>query len=281
MMLVTNKKNIFTRLSYHAVYDSSILDAVSFASKNGFSGIQIAADALHLGFEDKTSEGLKNIKDKAQELGIRIAIHAPDTASLVFPYSKVNKGIMSYYADLIDFAYTIGAEIITIHPGAPSTFPTDSNPMEVLPTQDTGLYKDILSLNIRTLLELSQNKVQICIENVALEPLVIDVLQSYLRKTKLGLCWDFAKTYDKKSNEINKKTMDFMNNNLQAIKQVHLHSIVGGKTHRIIQSGLIDFKYYLGLLDDVDVLDYCIEVRPREKAVESMNNLKKLLGNYI
>ncbi len=273
-----DKKNIFARLSYHAVYDDSISDAIRFASKNGFSGIQIAADSLHLSFEDKTKEDFKNIKDEAQELGIRITIHAPDTASLVFPYSRANKGIMSYYADLIDFSYTIGAEIITIHPGAPSTFPTDSDPVEIFPLQDIDLYKKILSFNIKTLLELAQNRVHICIENVALEPLVIEVLQNYLRNTKLGLCWDFAKTYDKKNNEIKKKTMDFMVNNLHAIKQVHLHSIIGGKAHKVIQPGLIDFKYYLGLLDGIDVLDYCIEVRPREKAVESMNNLKKIIG---
>ena len=43
-----------------------------------------------------------------------------------------------------------------------------------------------------------------------------------------------------------------------------------------IQKGMIDV-YDLNLLKNVDVWDYCIEVRPREKAVESLKNLNKIL----
>ena len=271
------KNKIFKRLSYHVVYDNSILDAIDFASKNGFSGIQLAADALHLGFENKTQKDLTEIKMKAEDLNIRIVIHASDAASLVFPYTKTDKGIMAYYADLIDFAYAISAQIITIHPGAPASFPTDTDQLMTFPKQDIELYKEILSHNISTLQKLSQDKVQICIENVALEPFVIEVLQDYVSNAKLGLCWDIAKTFDKKNNKIKQETMDFIMNNLKSVKQVHLHSMIDGKSHNVIQHGLIDFKYYLGLLKNVDVLDYCIEVRPREKALESMNNLKKIL----
>jgi sugar phosphate isomerase/epimerase len=64
---------------------------------------------------------------------------------------------------------------------------------------------------------------------------------------------------------------------------VHLHDIrqdeKGNKrSHRVIGSGDIDFTYYLDRLAEADVFDYCIEVRPREKARESLQALKKLLG---
>jgi sugar phosphate isomerase/epimerase len=67
--------------------------------------------------------------------------------------------------------------------------------------------------------------------------------------------------------------------NLFAVRQVHLHDIdTHGRSHRVVGTGVIDFGHYLKLLRDVDVWDYCIEVRPREKAVESMENLKNIVS---
>jgi sugar phosphate isomerase/epimerase len=67
------------------------------------------------------------------------------------------------------------------------------------------------------------------------------------------------------------------------VKQVHLHDIRRDdsgteRSHRVIGSGEIDFNYYLGRLSEADVMDYCIEVRPREKAKESLAALKTILG---
>ena len=43
--------NIIKRVSYHAVYDESILGALKFASETGFSGVQVADETNHLSFE--------------------------------------------------------------------------------------------------------------------------------------------------------------------------------------------------------------------------------------
>ncbi|MDE1865004.1 MAG: hypothetical protein KGH77_06300, partial [Candidatus Micrarchaeota archaeon] len=164
-----------------------------------------------------------------------------------------------------------------IHPGVPAHFPTDTEPPQLFAEQDIELYRHIFKSNLDKLLELADGKVQICIENVNLQPFVIETLEDYVKRTDLGLCWDFEKMHNK-DHTVNLQVKAFILRNLAAVKQVHLHSIANGKSHRIIQSGLIDFKYYLGLLSDFDVLDYCIEVRPREKAVESLDNLKKILS---
>jgi len=47
--------------------------------------------------------------------------------------------------------------------------------------------------------------------------------------------------------------------------------------HRVIGSGIIDFRKYFGILQGAKVLDYCIEVRPKEKALESLIELQRLL----
>ncbi|MDE1870415.1 MAG: sugar phosphate isomerase/epimerase [Candidatus Micrarchaeota archaeon] len=270
-------ENVLNRISYHVIYDYSIIAALEFAASNGFSGIQIAMDSLHLGFEDLSDKEVEVIKIGSEALNVCINLHAPDGASLVYPYGRTDRGIMSYYSDLIEFAKKIGAKIITIHPGVPAHFPTDTEPSQLFAEQDIELYKQIFKSNLDKLLELADGKVQICIENVNLQPFVIETLEEYVKSTALGLCWDFEKMHNR-NHSINTEVREFFFRNLAAVKQVHLHNITNGKSHRVIQPGLIDFKYYLGLLKDFDVLDYCIEVRPREKAVESLENLRKILS---
>ncbi|MHA2325429.1 MAG: sugar phosphate isomerase/epimerase family protein, partial [Promethearchaeota archaeon] len=65
---------------------------------------------------------------------------------------------------------------------------------------------------------------------------------------------------------------------IKSIKQVHLHDLDSdGKSHRVVGSGIIDFKYFLKKFINLEVLDYCIEVRPHEKAYESLTNLRRII----
>ena len=52
---------IFKRISYHAVYDDSILDALKFAKNNGFKGIQVGIETPHLSFECLESQEIDSI----------------------------------------------------------------------------------------------------------------------------------------------------------------------------------------------------------------------------
>ncbi|MHA1476449.1 MAG: hypothetical protein ACTSQ5_14840, partial [Promethearchaeota archaeon] len=66
----------------------------------------------------------------------------------------------------------------------------------------------------------------------------------------------------------------------KSIKQVHLHDVnENGRGHRVIGSGLIDFKDILLNIPNAPVIDFCIEVRPRSKALESLKNLKQILSS--
>ena len=91
--------------------------------------------------------------------------------------------------------------------------------------------------------------------------------------------YDVAKAYYNKQHkniEVNK----FFNENQKSIKQVHLHDVnENGRGHRVIGSGLIDFNEILLNIKDSPVIDYCIEVRPRSKALESLRNLKQIFSS--
>ena len=272
-------EKILGRLSYYAVYDNSILDAIKFASENGFSGVQVAIESPHLAFEELSEKDVLLIKEQSEKLGIRLCLHAPDGASLMYPYPEINKGILEYYSKLISFASATGAELITLHAGSPTLFPTDTDKIELFPKQDEKFYYDVFCKNLDKILSLAKDKVCICVENYDLNGLAMRAIETYLGKTDLGLCWDLRKTYSKKDGRINQEVLDFFIKNRSYVRQVHLHSLVNGQSHKVIQKGVVDFLYYFDLLKDVDVLDYCIEVRPKEKAVESLENLKKILGD--
>lgn len=270
-------RKILELLSYHVVYDESIADAIEFASRNGFSGIQVAMESPHLSFENLSPEDKAEIRQRREDLGIRITLHGPDNvASLLQSNPQIRKGILSYYSDLFVFANDIGAILTTIHIGHPIIYPTDTIPETRFPEVDIRYYRKTLEENLQSIVDLAHGKVYICIENYLLEDFVLQVLVKYLAEDKLGLCWDIAKTFNKDGG-INEPLQHYLKENHFAIRQVHLHDIDSkGRSHRIVGTGIIDFGYHLEFLSDVDVWDYCIEVRPREKAVESLENLKRI-----
>ena len=270
--------NIIERLSYHAVYDESIIDAIEFASRNGFSGIQVAVESPHLSPENLSPVDKAEIRQRRSELGIRITLHGPDNvASLLQTNTQIRKGILSYYQDLFTFASDIGAVLTTIHIGQPIIYATDTEPEVRIPDVDIEDYEEALDKNLRSIVDLARNNVPVCVENYLLEDFVLSVLDKYIPKGEISLCWDIAKTYNK-DGSINKPLLHYMQDNRLTVRQVHLHDInKQGRSHRTIGTGNINFGNYLELLSDVDVWDYCIEVRPREKAVESLNYLKGML----
>lgn len=270
--------SIFERISYHTVYDNNIIDALEFVTENCFTGIQVAVESPHLTFENLSSRERTEIRQRSKELGIRISLHGPDdVTSLLQTNPHIRKGILSYYSDLFTFAEEIEAILVTIHIGYPIMYKTDTIPSEKYPEIDIPFYTGVLEENLESINNLGNNMVDICIENYFLEGFVLQILDKYLYEGKLGLCWDIAKTYNKDCS-INEQLQKYFYEYRYYIKQVHLHDMNNdGSSHRTIGTGIIDFKKHLEQISDVEVLDYCIEVRPGEKAVESLNNLRNIL----
>ena len=270
--------SILDRISYHAVYDASIPDALEYAHENGFAGIQVAVESPHMSFESLSEDTVVLISDYASSNNLYITIHAPDeTASLFQPSKFLREGILNYYRALFDFAARIKVRLVTIHIGQIAAFPTDTLRELSVPEEDQAIYREIATQNLDKLIEFATGRFTICVENYALDQFSLFLLRSYLEDNRISLCWDIAKSWN---NQILER---FFLSSINRVKQVHLHDIRederGNKrSHRVIGTGNIDFTYYLDRLAEADVLDYCIEVRPREKAKESLQALKKLLG---
>jgi sugar phosphate isomerase/epimerase len=207
-----------------------------------------------------------------------ITVHAPDeTASLFQPSRFLREGILNYYRALFEFAIKVKALLVTIHIGQMTAFPTDTVRELTVPEEDRAIYREVARQNIDKLLDFTSGYFTLCIENYALDQFSLLLLRSYLDEHKIALCWDISKSWN------NPVFERFFFSGVEHVKQVHLHDIRQDdrgkeRSHRVIGTGEIDFPYYLNRLSEVDVLDYCIEVRPREKAKESLLALKQTLG---
>jgi len=269
--------SILNSISYHAVYDPSISEAIVYARENGFAGIQIADESPHLSFERLSTKQVEEIKLIAQQQGIYITLHAVDVAASLFqPSQHLISGIRDYYTTLLEFAHRVSAKLVTIHAGEMTSFRTDSQPEYYIPPKDLVFYQEVFQENLVYLIDKNKNQVSICVENYDLDEMTLNILVPYLDRGDIFLCWDIAKSYKQPELE------DFFLGHLPWVKQVHLHDRKQNpdgqvRTHCVIGTGEIDFGSYLSVLSKVNVEDFCIEVRPREKAKESLENLRKMI----
>ena len=269
---------ILDRVSYHAVYDASIMEALEYARENGFAGIQIAVESPHLSFEAAPSDEVERIASFVEEQKAFISIHAPDQSTSLFQHSPILRdGILKYYRALFDFAAKAKAKLVTIHIGEMTTFHTDTRREVALPDQDLAVYRGVVVHNLNALLESAAERFTVCVESYALDEFSLFMLKPYLDNGQISLSWDIAKTWNKPALE------RFFFSSIDRVKQVHLHDIRtdergNQRSHCVIGTGEIDFSTYLNRLSEASVLDYCIEVRPREKAKESLAALRTLLG---
>ena len=159
-------KDILGRVTYHAVYDDSILDALEFARANGFAGIQAAVELPHLSFEPLTGRQCAAIRRFREGHGLSVSLHGPDEVASLFQTSRrLIRGVLGYYRALFDFAERIGAGLITVHAGARLHFRADTSPVRWLPEADADYFRRALDENLRRLLDLAGGRFILCLEN--------------------------------------------------------------------------------------------------------------------
>ena len=266
-------KAILDKVTYHAVYDDSIVDALRYARGHGFAGIQVAVEAPHLSFENLTDGQRDEIASFRAEHDLWLSLHAPDDLTSLFATSSpLREGILSYFQGLFGFAEKVGARLVTIHAGSMSRFRTDDEAAETIPRADRHAYRRAFGANLQAVVDQVRGRFVLCVEYYRPEPMVEDLLGPHLDAGTLSLCWDLAKTFDGQMNR-DSRLEQYFRDHLDRVRQVHLHDVRDGRSHRVLGTGRIDLMAYLPRLAEADVLEYCIEVRPREKATESLAHL--------
>ena len=271
------RKSLKSKISYHAVYEDSLIDAIRFARENGFTGVQIPVELPYMSFENFSETDIEEIRMLKHELGIRINLHAHDeTASLWEANRYLREGIYKYFRALLDFAKKVDAQLITIHVGSRPRYGTDTTPQRLLPARAEKHYIESLRQNLDFLISENNRPTTICVENYGFDTSVAEILEPFLQNGDIFLCWDIAKSFDNEL-KINHEMENYFRRNAKFIKQVHIHDKADdGCSHLVIGNGGIDFEDYLKFLQNYDILDYCIEVRPSSQAKKSLERLLTL-----
>jgi len=263
------------RFGYHVVYDDSIDDAIDFASKQGFG--YIVPDLMVPRFfpEQFSRRERHRIREVAASEDVSISLHGPsDYLNLGTIYPEVGKAVLHRMRSCLTFARDIEAERFTIHLDPPYDFVLAGKEGAFLRDHWT-LYKNAMKESLRELVKISQGNVLICVENDRLGSMAMEVLNELLPEKELFLAWDIPKSNT--NGKPNLEIENFLIQHLEMVKECHLHDQKPGKhSHDIIGVSNIDFSHYLKKLVPQNVY-FTIEVRPREKALESLNTISGML----
>lgn len=255
-----------------SIGEENILDSLKFAVLNGFNAVEINMNMACFFPEKYSLEEINNIRDFKTKNDIEITMHAPEDISLLQLHETVRKEGVNRLKEIIDFGNKIDASRITIHIGVTPYFTLIDGKCYLDDIYYTE-YKNILEDTLKDLADYCKNKIKLCIENSGKFPqkLIQETLNKILQNHNIFLTWDIGHSYKNIYNELN-----FFKNNIQKVKTCHLHDVNDKGDHQVIGEGNLDFLQYMNKIKDEDKV-YIIEVRPRENAVKSFNNLKKIL----
>ncbi|KYH29655.1 MULTISPECIES: sugar phosphate isomerase/epimerase family protein [Clostridium] len=249
--------------------EKNIYDTIDYAYNNKFSAVELNINMPIFFPERFDTNERKKVKEYAKEKGIELTFHAPEDISLLQLQKGMREAGIARLKEVMDFAYDLGASRLTMHIGGAVCFTlTDRKVyMDELFYDD---FKKVLDDSLKELIDYSKGKVKLCIENSGRFPqkLVQEALDEMISKEKdLFLTWDIGHSYENKYNEV-----EFFLRHLDRIRTCHLHDNNGSSDHQVIGQGNVDFKWHFEKMKNSDII-YIIEVRPREKAVESVAQL--------
>lgn len=270
------KEISWKRFGYHVVYDVDICDAINFANRHGFG--YIVPDLMIPRFfpERFNKSERRSIREFALSKGVSISCHGPsDYLNLGTLYPEVRRAVLDRMKLCMDFACDVGAERLTIHIEPPFDFVSAGKKGTFL-KDHWSLYKNTLKESLVEITEYSKGRVLVCVENNQLSRMAMEVLEDLLPTEALFLTWDIPKSHTNAGKPI-LQIEDFFMRYLDTVRECHLHDQRPRRhSHDILGVGKIDFSPYLKLFAPEDVY-FTLEIRPREKALESLRILEGML----
>lgn len=252
--------------------EESIYDTIDFAKENGFNAVEINMNVPMFFPEKYSKEDRSDIKNYALNKGVTLTLHGPEDITLLQLQEDIRLATINGLKSVIEFGIDIGAVNLTLHVG-PSVCFTLTDRKSYMEESYEEEYKNVLKSNLKELLNFAGDKIKICIENSGRFPkkVVQETLEEILSENNLYLTWDIGHSLENKYEEV-----EFFIKNINKIRTCHIHDNNGKSDHQIPGTGLIDFKWHFDLMKDKPII-YIIEVRPREKAAESLKALHQVL----
>jgi sugar phosphate isomerase/epimerase len=269
-----------TNRAYHVIYDESMMDALKYASENNWTSIVPDIGVPAFSPEKTSSEERTQLREISRDLSIGWGFHAAgDNVSLFSTYPSIRAGIIQYFKQTINLAREIstGPTNVVVHAGEPPKFRKARNQPDNFNEIHHDIYAQTLRENLAELIEHASPHVKIAIENTGWTPLVRDVVKNLL-PSGLRICLDIPKLYNS-SFKIIEEDWNFIQEHKGFIEVVHIHDIHPSLgSHQIVGEGVVDFEKHLHFLSELPTKpQYVFEVRPREAANESLDNVAALM----
>ncbi len=268
------REKILNRLAYAATLgQENIFEVLDFAKDNNFSAVEINLNVPVFFPEKYNADERRQIKERVENQGIKLSFHAPEDIPLYHLHPSVRRAGLERLKECIDFASQIGGEKITIHPGESVCFTQTDKKIFLL-----DIYRDrfanLFHQSLVEIREYARGKIMPCIENVGnFNGMIRNVLGELLAEGDLFLTWDIGHSYGQRDNQ------EFFIQNLQYVKNCHIHDHNGVQDHQVIGDGKIDFIYYLKLLENLET-SFVLEIRPVGQALISRERLVEILDKY-
>lgn len=261
------------RIGYAAaIGEKDILSAIDFAVTHGMNAVEINMNMPCFFPENYGKEARNDIRLYRREKDVALTLHAPEDIFLLQLHEGVREAGIKRLKEIIDFGCDIGATRMTIHVG-PSVYFTMTEGKSYLEELHYQDFRQILKNSLVGLGDYCGDRMKLCVENSGRFPkvLVQEVLEELLDKENIYLTWDIGHSYSNLYGEV-----EFFHRQLNRVKTCHLHDVNEISDHQIIGMGKVDFPGHIARIGKEDII-YIIEVRPREKAALSFENLKKIL----
>jgi len=268
------------RRAYHVIYDTSLIDALQYASSNSWTGIVPDLGVPRFSPERFLPEMREELREMSSTLSLEWGFHAPgDDLSLITTYPPVQLAIIEYMKQIIDFARDVSDSVtnLVVHAGLPPSFGKAGGEKDAFLKSNYELYIRTLCENLSELIEYGNPDVHIALENHAWNRMVREAIRTLL-SAGLRLCLDIPKLY---RTDLSVRDEDWIifQEYANAIEVVHVHdwSAKHG-SHQIVGTGSIDFEPSLRLLMGLHrPAQYVFEVRPRNSAQDSLSNFSRIL----
>ncbi|RKX70537.1 hypothetical protein DRP53_04665 [candidate division WOR-3 bacterium] len=238
----------------------SIGEAIDYALENGFDGVEIGLSNPYF---------YKEFIERGIDSPVPILIHSIDGFDLSTPIVEVREAGWQWLQRMVERAQSYGVRVYTIHLGTGIPFAYTGRKIflqEEFPAFFSKPLEEMIS-------QLSRYSI-IAVENVGIFRFgfVRELIQRYLSEG-LKLTWDIGHTFLLKDG---REEESFFLKNRESIVNIHLHDNYGQRDeHNVIGDGKIDFRRILSYFRDWDGY-FTIEVRPKEKAVESLHRLRDM-----
>jgi sugar phosphate isomerase/epimerase len=258
--------------------DEDPIESVDFAASLGLGLIEINANMPWF-FPERFDAKLRaTLREKSQQAGITIAIHAPEEISLVSPHPSLLRAGIERMGDFIGLAADLKAEVLTCHLGGNYLRWATGDARVLFPHQ---VYPERMAESLsQSAPELAERAaevgVKLSIENAGcFEPTVVQrCVGEVLDTSPMHLTWDMGHS-NTKGGRIEEQER-FMLARLERVALIHLHDNDGlVDAHAPLGTGTVDLARALAIARRGNV-PVSIEVRPRSLVPACLDALLRI-----